>query len=83
MGVTNDLQVSKAVEELLAAGCECIVSGDDTICRLVMTDLARRRMRVPEDVKIASFYNSVLLEQSATPVTSLRFDARELGRTPG
>ncbi|MCD8384780.1 MAG: LacI family transcriptional regulator [Clostridiales bacterium] len=81
MGVTNDLQVSKAVEELLAAGCECIVSGDDTICRLVMTDLARRRMRVPEDVKIASFYNSVLLEQSATPVTSLRFDARELGRT--
>ncbi len=81
MGIADDLQVSKAVGELLAAGCECIVSGDDTLCRLVMAELNKRGVRVPADVRTASFYNSILLEQNIPPVTSLRFDARELGRT--
>ena len=38
-------------------------------------------MSIPEQVKVASFYNSTLLEQNLPPITSLEFDAKELGRT--
>ena len=38
-------------------------------------------MKIPEDVQIASMFDSERLENSPIPVSALRFDAGELGKT--
>lgn len=81
MDQSGDLQVGKSVDELLELGVECIVSMDDALCRLVLLKLQELHVSIPEQVKVASFYNSTLLEQNLPPITSLEFDAKELGRT--
>ena len=34
---------------------------------------------MPEDVRVESFYNSMVLENNVPSITSLSFDAKELG----
>lgn len=81
MDQSNDLQVSKTVDELLELGVECIAAMDDALCRLVLLRLQQLNISIPSQIKVASFYNSSLLEQNLPPITSLEFDAKELGRT--
>lgn len=81
MDQTGDLQVAKTVDELLELKAECIISMDDALCRLVLSRLQELHLSIPDQIKVASFYNSTLLEQNLPPVTSLKFDAKELGRT--
>ena len=37
-------------------------------------------LNVPQDVRVASFYDSTILENHVPSITSLSFDAKELGR---
>lgn len=69
----------KAIEDMLKEQVECIVCMDDNICLNVLNKLRREKVNIPEDVRIASFYNSRLLSSSDTPITCLEFDAREMG----
>ena len=59
---------------------DCVVCMDDHICNLVMICLRTNGIRVPQDIMVVSFYDNILLESNVPPVTSLRFDAFELGR---
>lgn len=70
-----------AVDEAIRLGADCIVCMDDFICSLVMIQLRARGIRIPQDIKLASFYDSLFLEQYNPPVTSLKFDAEKLGQT--
>lgn len=81
LGQNSDLQVGKTVEELLEAGVDCIIGMDDSLCRLVLAKLQELKLSIPGQIRVASFYNSSLLEQNLPPITSLKFDAKELGRT--
>ena len=54
---------------------------DDAICSQVLRKLREKHVKVPKDVKVASFYNSSVLENNVPSITSLSFDARELGMT--
>ena len=56
---------------------------DEYICNLLMVQLRVRGIRVPEDLQVVSLYDSALLENNVPPVTSLHFDAWELGRIAG
>ena len=47
----------------------------------VLRKLREKHVKVPKDVKVASFYNSSVLENNVPSITSLFFDARELGMT--
>lgn len=69
----------KAIEDMLKEQVECIVCTDDNICLNVLNKLRRERVNIPEDIRIASFYNSRLLSSSDTPITCLEFDTREMG----
>lgn len=71
--------VDKAVEEVLDKEVECIVCMDDSICSQVLRKLREEHIKVPEQIKIASFYNSSVLENNIPSITSLSFDAKELG----
>ena len=52
---------------------------DDAVCGQVLRKLRQKEVRVPQDIKIASFYNSSVLENNIPSITSLSFHARELG----
>ena len=62
---------------------DSVVCMDEYICNLLMVQLRVRGIRVPEDLQVVSLYDSPLLENNVPPVTSLHFDAWELGRIAG
>jgi DNA-binding LacI/PurR family transcriptional regulator len=71
--------MEQAVDEALQKGASCLICMDDAICSQVLRKLKQEHKKVPIDVRLASFYNSSLLENSTPAVTSLVFDAREQG----
>ncbi len=80
IGMDNAQIVRTAVGKALEQQADCIVCMDDFICNLALAELRERQVRIPEDVWVASFYDSKLLENSTPSVTSLHFDAKELGK---
>jgi len=77
----EDLKIlEETIEKLLLEKVECIISTDDYLCGSVLNILRQKKIKVPEQVKIASFYNSSFLENHIPSVTSVRFDIEELGK---
>ena len=60
-------------------GCDCLLCMDDAVCAQAMRRLRERHIKVPQQVKVASFYNSSVLENNVPSITSLSFDSKELG----
>ncbi|MCM1174638.1 MAG: LacI family transcriptional regulator [Blautia sp.] len=83
--IFSDIEDMEAVEEiigkLLEEKIQCIISTDDYLCGCVLNSLQQRKIRVPEQVKVASFYDSSFLENYTPSVTSIQFDIEELGKT--
>lgn len=77
--IETSLQFSKAVSSLMANKPHCIICGDDMLCMKLLAELNNRSISIPDDVRVASFYDSVHLDNYIPSVTSLIFDAGELG----
>lgn len=77
---TTDENLEIILEKVLKSDTECILCMDDAICVKVLDKLKKMNVEVPGDIKVASFYNSYLLERSNPSITSLDFDAKELGK---
>lgn len=75
----NKAAAEKITEDMLKEQIECIVCMDDYICLNVLNKLRKERVNIPEDVKVASFYNNSLLSTYSPPITCLEFDTQELG----
>ena len=69
----------RAVEKLLQEQVDCIVCLDDAVCMHVLNKLRKEHISVPKQMKVASFYDSSILENNLPSITSLSFNARELG----
>lgn len=80
LNIEDALKAAWTVEQLLGAGAECIVCMDDFLCSCALNALQLKRIAVPKQVRIASFYDSSTLANCLPPVTSVRFDVEELGR---
>lgn len=79
MNLDSKAFVEKAVDDALSRETDCILCMDDGICAQTMRRLRQKHIKVPDQVRIASFYNSSVLENNVPTITSLSFDARELG----
>jgi len=75
--------MEKAVMDILRQCVECIICTDDGICISVLNYLRELGVRVPEDIRIASFYNSTILEEQNSSITSIDFDIYEWGKAAG
>lgn len=71
--------VEKAVDDAIAAGSDCILCMDDSVCSQVLRRLRQKHVKVPDDIRVASFYNSTVLENNVPSITSLIFDSKEMG----
>lgn len=73
--------VDSIVDEIMERGFDCILCMDDSICYNVLDKLKRDGVNIPQDIKVASFYNSSVLSRNIPPITALQFDAKQLGET--
>lgn len=73
--------VELAVGEIINKGCDCIICGDDYICVRALSALKEKQIAIPEKIKIASFYNSPILQSYTPPITAVNADPFELGET--
>lgn len=79
----TELKMRKNVERLLGRDVDCILCQDDAVCHIVLSELRRLEVKVPEQMRVASCHNSRLLDNYPLSVTSLKFDNTEIGRVAG
>ena len=79
LGLKSSIQLRAAIDELLRIGCTCLLCGDDMLCMDTVNILTSIGKSIPQDIRVASFYNSMYLDVCAPPVTALKFKASELG----
>ena len=79
LNLGNEHRLSEIVKKLAANKIDGVICMDDQIAGSVMAVCRREHIRIPDDLRLASFYNSSILENAAVPVTSLNFDDRNLG----
>lgn len=77
--VTETL-IKKNVNECLEKDVDCILCQDDAICNAVLQELFTQKIRIPQQMKIASCHNSKVLDSYPVSVTSLKFNNTEIGR---
>ena len=75
----NDL-IYKALDDLLAKGIRSILFMDDGVCINALPHLKSLGLRIPDDIRIASLYDSDLMANYNPPISALQFDAAALGR---
>ena len=71
--------IERSVDDAIRSGAECLVCMDDGICATTLAKLKRDGVDIPGRIKIASFYNSAILENSQPAITTLSYDPKELG----
>lgn len=79
LNATSRILIEKAVDEIIRAGADCILCMDDMICSHVIRKLNEIGYKIPDDIKVASFYNSAFLDNHNPPITSVQFNVKELG----
>ena len=82
LNCNTNTAVEQAVESALREGAECLLCMDDRICMQVLPKLARERIVIPRNLKVASMYDSFFLQNYHPAVTSIHFAEKELGREP-
>ena len=75
--------IDHAVDVIMQRRTDCIICTDDLICSRVLARLDQMKYQVPEDVKVASFYNSTFLENHNPPISALNINVKELGSMAG
>ena len=80
LNLESKAAVDQAADVALRQKVRGMICMDDVICSWLLQKLRREHLRIPQEVWVASFYNSWFLENMDPAITALSFDARELGR---
>ena len=76
---TDDLRM-QAISTAVERGADCILCMDERLAVMSLNMLKQMNVRVPQDIKLASLYDSHALATNVPPITAVQFDADELGR---
>lgn len=77
--VEHDEQIAEAVEKLLEQYPDCFLCGDDNMTLKVLSCLNKAGIRVPEELRLASLYDSESLLNCSPTISAAQFDAAQLG----
>ena len=69
-----------AMERFLDKGIRSVICMDEKNTGLVLTVCRQKGIRIPQDLKVASFYYSSYLENTVPAITAIEIDDRMLGR---
>lgn len=78
--VDSEQKVLSVMDDVRNKSVKTVICMDDSICANVLTVCHSFGIRIPGQLKLASFYDSKFLSNAQPPVTSLSFDDRQLGR---
>lgn len=79
MDVEDEEEVREVLEKQLGRKVDCVIGMDDYLCNCILNELQQRQIAIPDQIKVASFYDSSYLANHIPSVTSIRFDMEELG----
>ncbi len=79
MGVWDMADVETAFLDVLEDGADALICMDDGIAEKVLTICHSRGIQIPKTIRLASFYDSSVLENVFPSVTAIRFDDAALG----
>ena len=76
---SDPIKIMSIIDELIRRKVDGVICMDDAIAGQVITKCRNEDIRIPEDIRVASFYNSSILKNMVPSVTSLNFDDTNLG----
>ncbi|MCH5257805.1 MAG: LacI family DNA-binding transcriptional regulator [Lachnospiraceae bacterium] len=80
LDVKDEKNVRSIVSELLDDSIDCIITMDDYLCSCVLDTLRQKKVAISNGIKVASFYNSSILDNYISDIPSIIFDVEELGK---
>lgn len=80
---TDTGAVGEAVENILKKGADGVICMDDHICLETLGYLKKADCSIPDQIKVASFFDSPLLENYVPSITTIAFDVYKLGWVSG
>ncbi len=80
LDASDDKSTWDIMDMIMKRKTECILCMDDAICIKVIRYCNQNEIRIPEDIRLGSFYYSSLIDNVNVPVSSIEFDDRALGR---
>lgn len=75
----SGMRFSEAFSILMREQPSCIICGDDMLCMTLLSKLHEQGISIPQEIRLASFYDNVYLDSHSPPITTLKFDAAKLG----
>lgn len=80
LNIDDAKKTAVALDAAMQVGIDGIICMDDYICLLALTYLREKGIVVPDKIQVASFYDNLILKQYTPSITSLHFNAKELGK---
>ena len=80
-GLESDEQRTDALEAVLERRPDCLLCCDDRLAFDVVRELRARHIHVPQDIRVASLYDSELLVGMTPSISAVQFDAERIGST--
>ena len=75
----SDTQRLNALDKALALNPDCLLCMDEEVASLMVRTLRQRGMQLPEQIKVASLYDTSELTNITPQVSAVRYDAFQLG----
>lgn len=79
LNVDREYKLGTIVDELVSRNVSCVICMDDSIAGEVIAHCRQKSIKIPDDLRMASFYSSSILESAVPAITSLNFNVRKLG----
>lgn len=79
LDIENHIKVNGIIKSLLKKNIDGVICMDDSIAGEVIARCRDEHIKIPDDLRVASFYNSSLLDSTVPSVTSLNFNDKNLG----
>ena len=79
LDIENASKVGNILKDLLKKNIDGVICMDDNLAGEVIARCRDEHIKIPDELRLASFYNSSILESAVPSVTSLNFNDRNLG----
>ncbi len=79
LNIESTSKVGHILKELLKKKVDGVVCMDDNLAGEVISRCRDEHINIPKELRLASFYNSSILESAVPTVTSLNFNDKNLG----
>ena len=80
-GLESDEQRTDALEAVLERHPDCLLCCDVRLAFDVVRELRARHIHIPQDLRVASLYDSELLVGVTPSISAVQFDAERIGST--